>query len=183
MTIEYLEEFRTVVRHRNITRAAEALFKSQSTLSRHLSELEGELGAQLIERDNRVFRLTAAGEYFYQETQGILSDLDRVRRKVRQLGDGYTGSLHILSFCSYVPYIFDEVLSFRREHPEILCSVDYRHRVIPSLLEEEDADALVLRAKEEGSDIIYDVVDDEEELRIISKYFEELLEDVELRME
>ncbi len=55
--------------------------------------------------------------------------------------------------------------------------------LVTDSLEEEDADALVLKEKEEGTDVIYDVVDDEEELRIISKYFEELLEDVELRME
>ena len=39
----------------------------------------------------------------------------------------------------------------------------------------------ILRAVEEENDsVLYDIVEDEEELRIISKYFEELLEDVEL---
>ena len=43
------------------------------------------------------------------------------------------------------------------------------------------ATALILRAAEEENDsVLYDIVEDEEELRIISKYFEELLEDVEL---
>ena len=41
--------------------------------------------------------------------------------------------------------------------------------------------SLILRAVEEENDsVLYDIVEDEEELRIISKYFEELLEDVEL---
>lgn len=140
MTIEYLEEFCAAVRLQNITRAAESLFKSQSTLSRHLSELEAELDTRLIERDNRVFRLTPAGEYFYQETQNILADLERIRGRVRQLGDGCTGSLHMLSFCSYIPCVMEEVTRFRRDAPEILFSVDYRHKVIPSLLASEEAD-------------------------------------------
>ncbi|MGN1205863.1 MAG: DUF1292 domain-containing protein [Eubacterium sp.] len=48
--------------------------------------------------------------------------------------------------------------------------------------EEEDEEiSLILRAvKEENDSVLYDIVEDEEELRIISKYFEELLEDVEL---
>jgi len=51
------------------------------------------------------------------------------------------------------------------------------------LLEEADDEeiSLILRAVEEENDsVLYDIVEDEEELRIISKYFEELLEDVEL---
>ena len=50
--------------------------------------------------------------------------------------------------------------------------------VDPAQEENEEADdeeiSLILRA------VLYDIVEDEEELRIISKYFEELLEDVEL---
>ena len=48
--------------------------------------------------------------------------------------------------------------------------------------EEDDEEiSLILRAVEEENDsVLYDIVEDEEELRIISKYFEELLEDVEL---
>lgn len=49
--------------------------------------------------------------------------------------------------------------------------------------EEEDADALILKEVEEAELTMYEVVDDENELRIISKYFEELLEEVELRLE
>ncbi len=49
--------------------------------------------------------------------------------------------------------------------------------------EEEDAEALVLKVTEEDEMVTYEVLEDENELKIISKYFEELLEDVELRLE
>lgn len=57
--------------------------------------------------------------------------------------------------------------------------------VDPAQEKNEEADdeeiSLILRAVEEENDsVLYDIVEDEEELRIISKYFEELLEDVEL---
>ena len=50
-------------------------------------------------------------------------------------------------------------------------------------VDEEDADAMVLREQNDDSVVTYEVVDDEEELKIISKYFEELLEDVEIRLD
>lgn len=48
---------------------------------------------------------------------------------------------------------------------------------------EEDAEAFILKEIEEEDMIIYAVLEDERELGIISKYFEELLEEVELRLE
>ncbi len=46
--------------------------------------------------------------------------------------------------------------------------------------DEEEAEALILRVnknEEDDETLVYDVVEDEDELTILSKYFEELLED------
>ena len=55
--------------------------------------------------------------------------------------------------------------------------------LVTDSVEDEDADALILKEAEEDEMITYEVLEDENELKIISKYFEELLEDVELRLE
>ena len=55
--------------------------------------------------------------------------------------------------------------------------------LVTNSLKEEEADALVLKEREEDEMVMYEVVADEKELIIISKYFEELLEDVELKLE
>ena len=55
--------------------------------------------------------------------------------------------------------------------------------LVTDSVEDEDADALILKEAEEDEMITYEVVEDENELKIISKYFEELLEDVEVRLE
>lgn len=55
--------------------------------------------------------------------------------------------------------------------------------LVTDSVEDEDADALILKETEEDEITTYEVVDEEKELKIISKYFEELLEDVELRLE
>ncbi len=51
--------------------------------------------------------------------------------------------------------------------------------------EEEEAEALLLRVNEESTqdgEVFYDLVEDEKELTIISKYFEELLDDIDIEM-
>lgn len=55
--------------------------------------------------------------------------------------------------------------------------------LVTDSLEDEEAEALVLKEREEGDMVMYEVVEDEKELMIISKYFEELLEDIEIKLE
>lgn len=50
--------------------------------------------------------------------------------------------------------------------------------------EEDDGECLILKetASDDGQDSLYDIVDDDTELLAVSKVFEELLEDVDIRM-
>lgn len=61
-----IETFLELVRTRNITKTAENLYLSQSTISNRLKNLENELGCQLILRakGHRVIQLTRQGEEF-----------------------------------------------------------------------------------------------------------------------
>ncbi|WP_026835128.1 DUF1292 domain-containing protein [Eubacterium xylanophilum] len=48
---------------------------------------------------------------------------------------------------------------------------------------EEDSECLILKEEfvdDNSGEIVYDIVDDENELSIISKYFEELIEDIDI---
>lgn len=55
--------------------------------------------------------------------------------------------------------------------------------LVTDQVEEEEADALILKEIQEEDVVLYEVVEDEKELTIISKYFEELLDEVELKLE
>ena len=55
--------------------------------------------------------------------------------------------------------------------------------LVTDQVEEEEADALILKEIQEEDVVLYEVVEDEKELTIISKYFEELLVEVELKLE
>lgn len=55
--------------------------------------------------------------------------------------------------------------------------------LVTDQVEEEEADALILKEIQEEDVVLYEAVEDEKELTIISKYFEELLDEVELKLE
>ena len=61
MEFRVLKYFLTVAREENMTRAAEALYITQPTLSRQIAELEEELGTPLFVRGQRSVTLTDAG--------------------------------------------------------------------------------------------------------------------------
>lgn len=87
MTFNQVNYFLAVAKHLNFTRAATALFVTQSTLSRSILALEQELGVALLERDFHNVRLTPAGELLYTEMQSIMDSINGLIRRVQDLGE------------------------------------------------------------------------------------------------
>lgn len=71
LDLSRLRQFSTVARHLNITRAADELYLSQQAVSSAVRALERELGMELLARNGRQFRLTAAGEVIKEGTASI----------------------------------------------------------------------------------------------------------------
>ena len=63
--LKQLKYFQSVVRLNSFSEAAEENFISQSAISQQVQALERELGFLLLERKNRSFTLTPAGEYHH----------------------------------------------------------------------------------------------------------------------
>ena len=72
MELSQLRMFVAVAETGSFTKAAKTLYVSHSTTSRGVSALEEELGTPLLERDNRVFGLTEAGEKLLPKAKEIL---------------------------------------------------------------------------------------------------------------
>ena len=70
MEIRVLQYFMAAARHENITKAAEELHLTQPTLSRQLSDLEDELGVQLLVRGKRKTQLTESRTDIQGESAG-----------------------------------------------------------------------------------------------------------------
>ncbi len=72
MTLTQLEYFCNVCRYHSITRAAEALYVSQPTISTSIRELEKEFHLRLFNHGKNRISLTKDGEAFYQKAEYIL---------------------------------------------------------------------------------------------------------------
>lgn len=84
-----------IAEHNSFTRAAEALFVSQPTLSQQIKQLEEALDTQLLDRSGRTVRLTEAGEVFLRHARRALGELDAGTRAVQEVRDLSRGSLRL----------------------------------------------------------------------------------------
>src|SRR5260370_42493995 len=82
-----LRYFLEIARCQSIRQAAEELNVAASALSRHVSNLERELGVPLFERHARGLRLTAAGEVVAAGARRALRQIERIRSDVDDLRD------------------------------------------------------------------------------------------------
>ncbi len=84
LNYHHLRHFWMIARHRSMTRAAEALNVSQSTLSEQLRELEEWLGQRLFDRRGRQLHLTAAGRLALQHAETIFETGRELMTRFRQ---------------------------------------------------------------------------------------------------
>ena len=79
MNIRHLRYFLEIVSTGSLRRASEVLYVTQSALSRAVSDLESELGCELLERSQRGVKPTRHGILFLARARAILSDLDSLK--------------------------------------------------------------------------------------------------------
>ena len=96
MELRLFRYFLAVAKEQNITKAARVLCVTQPTLSRQLSELEAELGTQLLIRGKRKVTLTDKGSLFRRRAEEIVMLADRAEQEVKTpdylaKGDIYIG--------------------------------------------------------------------------------------------
>jgi DNA-binding transcriptional LysR family regulator len=127
--LETLRLIQDVARAGSIRKAAEDLNITSSALNRRIQAFEAEFGAQVFERVPRGVRLNPAGELLMQHYRHQLSDLERVRSQVADLGGERRG--HVTVACSQAVnpiFLPNEIARYRAEHPGVTFSVRVRDR-------------------------------------------------------
>lgn len=120
MDIHRLEVFCKVLELRSFTKAADAVFLTQPTVSEHIRALEELVGERLIDRLGRDILPTPAGKILYQYAR----DLIRLRDEALQAIDRYRGTLsgQLLIGASTIPgtYILPALVgAFKSMYPDI----------------------------------------------------------------
>jgi DNA-binding transcriptional LysR family regulator len=117
VNLRFVEAFYWAVTLKSVTRAAEKLFVTQSALSSRIAALEEELGVLLLDRRDKQFRLTIAGQRFHRHAERLLN----LQREIRaELGSGVErgASLRLGVIESVLhSWLIEWLQRLRREHP------------------------------------------------------------------
>lgn len=113
--LSQLRCFVAVAEELHFSRAAERLNMTQPPLSRQIRLLEHHVGVQLLDRNSRLVRLTAAGKAFFPEAAHILRIAEEATFAARRAAKGEQGNLAI-GFTSASGYsLLPEVVRRLRE--------------------------------------------------------------------
>ncbi len=115
-----LKVFREVAILGSFTKAAEVLGYAQPSISHHIAQLEGELGAQLFERQPRRLQLTPAGQVFLTHAQSVLIRLADAEREVAETARAGGGKLRIAAFPTAAATLMPvAAAAFREQMPNV----------------------------------------------------------------
>ena len=124
MELGQLDAFVQVAAHRSFSKAAEALFLTQPSVTARIKALEKELGEPLFERTGRAVRLTDAGAAFLSYAERVLKDVQEGRDALEALRHGEFGSLRIGSALTISTYVLPKLLkTFRARYPGVEVSI------------------------------------------------------------
>lgn len=108
-TLRQLQFFSSLVRNGSFSRAAEECCVSQSTLSAGIKELEGILGAPLVDRSSRNFTLTPLGEDMSKRAEEVLS-LAQDMVRAAEGRPPLTGDLRLGLIPTIGPYLLPDLM-------------------------------------------------------------------------
>ncbi len=119
--LKQLRAFCMIVKLGTLSRAAEALFLSQPSISLQLRALEGELGVALIERRRRRVAPTREGQVLYELALPLVEGLETLDRRFHARCQGFAGGeLRIAVGASTGQYLLPPlVAAFRARHPQV----------------------------------------------------------------
>ncbi|HTN14108.1 MAG TPA: LysR family transcriptional regulator [Sphingomonadaceae bacterium] len=120
----HLQAFVEVCEHRHFTRASQSLAISQPALSSLISQLEQDLGTQLLIRTTRLVEMTPAGREFLISASRIVGDLQRSVREVQDYTQLRRGRLRIAALPSLCTYLLPQAAGqFTAQHSGIAISI------------------------------------------------------------
>ncbi len=130
LQIEDLRIFVEVADAGGVSSAAARLGISKSMVSRRITQLEAELGAQLLARTTRGIALTEAGATFREYAARISAELDVARETILPAGE-LRGRMRVAAPLSFGPTHFAPVLAqMVRRYSQLHISSSYTDRFV-----------------------------------------------------
>lgn len=111
----------TVRRNYNLTEVGNALYTSQSGVSKHIKDLEDELGIELfIRKGKRLLGLTDPGKELLGIVERMLLDAKNIKQLAEQFSQSDKGQLTIATTHTQARYALPKVVSqFKKAFPKV----------------------------------------------------------------
>ena len=122
MNFQQLRIIREAARREyNLTEVANALYTSQSGVSRHIRELEDELGIELFVRHGkRLLGMTEPGKELLVIAERMLNDANNIRKLAETFANREHGRLHVTTTHTQARYALPRVVKeFRSQFPQV----------------------------------------------------------------
>lgn len=122
MNFQQLRIIRETIKHNfNLTEVANALFTSQSGVSKHIKDLEDELGVELfVRRGKRLTGMTEPGRELVGIVERILLDTQNIKKLAEQFANRDRGQLDVATTHTQARYaLLPVVAKFREEFPNV----------------------------------------------------------------
>lgn len=120
ITLERMRTFVRVADRGNLSAVAREMNVGQSSITRHLRELEGALGVALLTRTTRRVMLTEEGSRFYANAIQILRLVEQASDEAQTARGASAGTVRISCTAALgVRHISGLIFAFQDRHPEI----------------------------------------------------------------
>jgi LysR family cys regulon transcriptional activator len=122
MNFQQLRIIREAVRcNFNLTEVGNALFTSQSGVSKHIKDLEDELGVELfVRKGKRLLGLTDPGRDLLEIVERVLQDANNIKNLVEQYSKRDEGQLTVVATHTQARYSLPKVITeFKKAFPKV----------------------------------------------------------------
>src|SRR4051794_24274236 len=120
LDVNRLRVIDAVARHGSVTAAAKELHYSQPSVTHHLTRLEAETGAQLLQRVGRGIRLTPAGQLLADRAAEIIGRIDAAGAELSAHVGLTAGRVRLAGFSSAIGSLVPRaVAALTARHPEL----------------------------------------------------------------
>ncbi len=122
MNFQQLRIVRETVRQEfNLTEVANALYTSQPGVSKHIKDLEDELGIEIfVRRGKRLLGLTEPGKELVGVVERILLDTQNLRRIADQFASRETGHFVVATTHTQARYALPKIIQwFKADYPKV----------------------------------------------------------------
>lgn len=159
MNFQQLRIIRETVRRKfNLTEVANALYTSQSGVSKHIKDLEDELGVELfVRRGKRLLGLTEPGKELVVVVERMLLDAKNIKQLAEQFAASDQGELRVAATHTQARYALPKVvMQFKKLFPKVhLILHQSSPKEIVAMLLDGSADiGVATEALEENQDVV-----------------------------